>query len=241
MFELIDRDNKIYLKRPSVSRPPIHFSPEDFRTAIGGGTGRPQTRNVTPVDFQREADRFLLGRYAPPGVLVNENFDIVQFRGRTSPYLEQPPGEPTNNVLKMAREGLFLELRKALTAAAKQRESVLIEPIRVRSNGGIRMVSVEVMPIYLPSSTHACFLVLFHDSRGDPDISAPAAIEAAGDRSAPAPANAQEVEQLRKELERRRNTSSPSSSSKTPRTKSSVRPTKRSFRRMKNYRAPTKS
>src|SRR4029079_8698979 len=94
----------------------------------------------TPLDFQKEADRLLLGRYAPPGVLVDENFDILQFRGRTSPWLEAPPGEPTITLLKMAREGLFLELRSALIEARTGRQPVRREGIRVRSAEG----SIEV-------------------------------------------------------------------------------------------------
>jgi hypothetical protein len=58
-----------------------------------------------------------LTRYAPPGVLVNEQLDILQFRGHTGPYLEAPPGESTMNLLKRPAQGLFVELRTALTEA----------------------------------------------------------------------------------------------------------------------------
>ena len=59
----------------------------------------------------------MLGRYAPPSVLVNQDFEMQQFRGRTSPFLETPGGQPTTNILRMAKEGLFMELRSALTEA----------------------------------------------------------------------------------------------------------------------------
>src|SRR5262249_32303384 len=133
LFELVDRGNKVYSKKAAAPGPTVHFNAEDCR-----GLGALVGRKVAPtgpgvIDFQKEADRILLGRYAPPGVLVNENFDIVQFRGRTSPYLESPPGEPTNNVFKMAREGLFLELRSALNEARKTKQSLRREGVRVRS------------------------------------------------------------------------------------------------------------
>ena len=48
----------------------------------------------TAMDLQREADRVILGRYAPAGVLVNEDLEILQFRGRTGDYLEPPRARP---------------------------------------------------------------------------------------------------------------------------------------------------
>ncbi len=65
-------------------------------------------------DFQKNAEDILLSKYTPSGVIVNEQFDIVQFRGSTGAYLEPSPGKASLNVLKMAREGLSFELRNAL-------------------------------------------------------------------------------------------------------------------------------
>ncbi len=163
LFEATDRNNKIYAKKPAVTRPVIHFAPEDFRTTGHFIEKRAVAPGSTPADFQREADRMLLGRYAPPGVLVNDNLDIVQFRGRTSNYLELPPGEPTNNLLKMAREGLFLELRSAIEEARKQHHAVRREGLRVRVDGDSRSVNLEVVPVRPPASRETCFLVMFDE------------------------------------------------------------------------------
>ena len=59
-------------------------------------------------------DRVLLARYAPPGVLVNEKMEILQFRGQTGAFLQPAPGEPQNNLIKMARAGLVSALRAAI-------------------------------------------------------------------------------------------------------------------------------
>jgi two-component system CheB/CheR fusion protein len=75
---------------------------------LSGATAkRTSILNQSPVDFQREADRLILSRYAPPTVLVNHEFEVQQFRGRPAPYLETPSGQPTTNLLRMAKEGLF--------------------------------------------------------------------------------------------------------------------------------------
>jgi two-component system CheB/CheR fusion protein len=167
LFEMTDRAHRIYVKKPMPHRPVPMFPTTDYRsgtlfTPRAGGLPGPAT-----ADFQKEADRVLLGRFAPPGVLVDANFDILQFRGRTSAYLESPPGEPTANVLKLAREGLFLELRNALTEAKKSNQAVRREDVRVRSNGGVHKIALEVMPVR-PQGNSVCYLVLFQEPPAPP-------------------------------------------------------------------------
>ena len=100
-------------------------------------------------------------------MLVNENLDIVQYRGRTSNYLEPPPGEPTTNLLKMAREGLFFELRNAIEEVRKHHRAVRREGLRVRVNsnsGDSLSFNLEVVPVRPPASRETCFLVLFDEA-----------------------------------------------------------------------------
>ena len=51
--------------------------------------------------FAQPSLRSLLGRtYAPPGVVINKNMEILQFRGAVGPYDEPSPGRATLNLLK---------------------------------------------------------------------------------------------------------------------------------------------
>jgi two-component system CheB/CheR fusion protein len=93
-------------------------------------------RNRT--DFQKTADDILLHKYTPAGVVVNEAMDIVHFRGNTGNYLQQSPGKPSHNLLKMAREGLSFELRNILHKAKKQQAPVIKENIPVDLNGVLK-------------------------------------------------------------------------------------------------------
>jgi hypothetical protein len=68
---------------------------------------------------QREADRLLLSKYVPSAVVVNDELDILQSRGRTNRYLELPTGRASLNLLKMARAGLLYELRALIDKARK--------------------------------------------------------------------------------------------------------------------------
>ena len=163
LFELADPTHRIYSKKPSATRHQAFFSLAAGRAGVPAP--RRLTHGPTLQEYQRETDRILLGRYAPPGVLVDENFDVLQFRGRTSDYLEAPSGEPTTNVLKLAREGLLLELRNALTEAAKHARRVRRDDILMRSNGALRQLAIEVVPVQPPGGANR-FLVLFLESSG---------------------------------------------------------------------------
>jgi two-component system CheB/CheR fusion protein len=195
LFELTDRAHRIYAKKQTPGRHPVFFSAPDYKAGAGFAMHRPGSHGTVVPDFQREADRILLGRYAPPGVLVDERFEILQFRGRTSPYLEAPSGEPTTQVLKMTREGLFLELRNALAEAKKHNRTVRRGGIRLRTDTGVRDIAVEVIPVQ-PQGGNACFLVLFQEA------SHPQAIVEKAPEPLPASETeaAQELIQLRQEL-----------------------------------------
>ena len=84
---------------------------------------------------QREADRITVNQFAPPGVLVNAELQVLQFRGPTGAYLEPPTGKASFDVLKMAREGLMLPLRAAINEAKKENKTVRRENVRIDQNG----------------------------------------------------------------------------------------------------------
>ncbi len=195
LFELLERKHKIYVKKAAAIRPFSHFAALDLksRTTMSGHTAPVQVS--TPADFQREAERILLGRYAPSGVLVNSNLEVLQFRGRTSPYLEPPPGEASFNLLKMARENLSLELGTAIREAKKKNTSVR-RNVRLHDDDKIRKVILEILPVKLSGSTESCFLVLFEDAEKGRTASAPRPAK----KEIPATEKDRELKQLRAEL-----------------------------------------
>jgi two-component system CheB/CheR fusion protein len=208
LFEPVEHTHKIYQKKAVATRPILHFSADAFRAP--GGAGRHHVSVLPVLDVSKESDRILLGRYAPPAVLINQNFDAIQFRGRTGVYLDTPPGEPTVNILKMAREGLFLDLQNALAEAKKTGKVVKRKDVRV--GGGdveAREIGLEVVPIATSEDEAGCFLVIFHDAQAQAKAAVAAAAaalavradEARAEAGRATPAGAErEVERLRQEL-----------------------------------------
>jgi two-component system, chemotaxis family, CheB/CheR fusion protein len=165
-FEVEDPKHRIYWKAAAQEPPglPVERSAWDH----------PQRRHPLPrptvdarpsVDSQREADRLAVARYAPPGVLIDQTLEIVQFRGDTSPYLASPPGRPSLNLLKMAREGLMVGLRTVVQKAMRTGIPSRKEGLRVRANGVVREFDVQIFPIKGKVQGERFFLVQFEDHR----------------------------------------------------------------------------
>ncbi|HEV2425482.1 MAG TPA: chemotaxis protein CheB [Terriglobia bacterium] len=163
-FALIDKKNKIYAKKPSAMRLPTTFARSDYEAE------RQPLPRVSPdvaavsFDVQKEAERVLLAKFAPAGVIVNSDLEIIQFRGRTGPYLEASPGQASLNLSKMAREGLLVDLRGALQKAKKNDTPVKKQAIEVRSNGGLHQVDLEIIPLRGLAPGERYYLVLFQES-----------------------------------------------------------------------------
>jgi two-component system CheB/CheR fusion protein len=166
IFDLVDRKAKIYQKKsvPSpvtfgmtVSAPTI-VEPGPERLPRGA---REEGLAKTPLDVQREADRLLLSRYVPSAVVVNDEFEILQSRGRTNRYLELPTGKASLNVLKMARPGLLYELRSLLEKARKNSVPVSKENVALEEGNQTISLRLEIVPFRTPARDQRHFLVLF--------------------------------------------------------------------------------
>src|SRR5205085_6984210 len=95
------------------------------------------------LDVQKEADRILLARYAPVGVVADEAMTVLQFRGRTAAYLEPAPGMASLDLFRMLREGLLTEVRSAVNQAKTENVTVTKQGLRVTEEGVVRKVRVE--------------------------------------------------------------------------------------------------
>lgn len=164
LFEAVDLRHKTFLRKAGGGVPP--------RT--GSGTTGSLPSDTAPLRRQpghgalhRDAERLLLAKFSPPGVVVSSALDIVQFQGDTSPYLSPASGVASHHLLRMLREGLAGGVREALQRATSEGSSVRTEGLYVKSNGGLQPVDVEVIPITVAGDRGAGFIVLFDGIRRD--------------------------------------------------------------------------
>ncbi|MEO8714517.1 MAG: CheR family methyltransferase, partial [Acetobacteraceae bacterium] len=126
--------------------------------------GHPQTHLPAAEPVPRTAElarRALLDRYAPASVLIDQKGHVLYFHGPTGDYLEQPTGEPTRDLLAMAREGLVTKLRGAIHTVFTDNEDTRFSA-DIRQGDGIRPTMVTLAR--LAGSRQALVLVSFEPS-----------------------------------------------------------------------------
>lgn len=163
LFSVVDFKHRLFAKKPAPHAPPLDFTAYVAPEGQPPRLGREEAGLWSALDVQREADRILLSRYAPVGVVVDEGMTVLQFRGRTAPYLEPAPGMATLDLLRMLREGLLTEVRTALNQAKTENAPVVREGLRLLDGEKARLIKIEVLPFKVSPAGVRFFLVLFQD------------------------------------------------------------------------------
>jgi two-component system, chemotaxis family, CheB/CheR fusion protein len=164
LFSPVDKAHKLFGRTTAASL--LHFAP---RSELPHETAEVRARGPTDhlepaVDVAKHLDRLMLARYAPPGVLVTEKLEVLQFRGQTGAFLQPAPGEPQSNLVKMVRPGLLGPVRAAIRQAQKEMAPVR-KPAGIDHEGGARRCEVVVVPFTgLPRTKEPLFLVLFEET-----------------------------------------------------------------------------
>ena len=193
LFTIVDRKHKFFTKNPLPGAACVTPPETDEKV------GRPERRTgeAAPFDPAREADRVIWERYSHAGLVVDDEFRILHFRGDTSPYLRPASGKATLYLFKMLRDELVYEMRAAMNKARRTGGVVNRQGIQLEDSGRSRDVGVEVRPLSALGRNEKYFLVLFDESGS-----------AAGTRAEPVRTRkrrgteAQEVLELRNEVTR---------------------------------------
>jgi PAS domain S-box-containing protein len=175
-FTAVDSKNKIFAR--SSAAPPLAFDftkrpADELSSPAGPGSLDPgfDSRAPARAEVFREADRLVLAKFAPPGVLVTDELAIVQFRGRTGAFLEHASGAASLELLRTAREELRLPLRRALDQARASGAPTRETGIALFDDEKPRTVTIEVLPFSIHSTR--LFLVLFADEEAAQPTSFP--------------------------------------------------------------------
>lgn len=161
LFTAYDKVNKFYTRKP-VKSSYLHVLDDSNEKSSRQSDNNPPGNENIKDDFQKSGDNVLLSKYVPPGVIINEEMDIVQFRGATGMWLEPAPGKPSSNLLKMARDGITFEIRTLLHKVKKGKAAQIKENIPFQFAGKEHFVTIEIIP--LPDTIDIYYLVLFKNS-----------------------------------------------------------------------------
>ena len=163
-FDVVAQKSKLFRKRSRKGRPPLigRFTaaptvstPENSRAEAEEGA-----RGLT-----KQADEALMDRFCPPAVVVDQNLEILQFRGTVTPFLQPASGKASLNLFNMLHPGLEFELRPLIDRAKSKRGDVRREGLQIEIGGVTQMLSLEVIPVGGAESQSLGFIIAFEATR----------------------------------------------------------------------------
>ncbi|WP_233564657.1 CheR family methyltransferase [Achromobacter sp. K91] len=164
LFTHVDKRHRIFQRRSDMG---LHRRPH-FHLPAAGAVDRTEPAHrralMGPGSLRQAIDQQVLGRHAPPHVLVNKDGDVVFYSARTGKYLEAAAGVPTRQVVTLAKKGLRLDLRALLNQAMTsgspaERHNVAVEG----EDGRIQLLRLSVEPLLENREDEPLYLVLFAD------------------------------------------------------------------------------
>jgi two-component system, chemotaxis family, CheB/CheR fusion protein len=159
LFTPVVQKQRIYGRRLVSARLKLDLSPSPTSAIVKSPPS--DDPEWSDLDLQKEADRLVLERFAPVGVIIDNDLEIIHFRGQTSLYLEPAPGRASHNLLKMAKDALKLELRTAIYLAKQQNSAVKKDDLQIIDGDRVRQINFEVIPLKARGREERYFLVLF--------------------------------------------------------------------------------
>jgi two-component system, chemotaxis family, CheB/CheR fusion protein len=178
LFEVLDRKQKIYQRKEGQFTDRIEHKPsppqhKQYKSA------EPETDQKRPKSkvLREWVEKELLGSHTPACVITDKKHTILYIHGRTGKYLEPRPGEPNNNLVLMAREGLKTHLATALYTAATTGQAVRQAGIQVRTNGGYQPVNLTIKQVPELPGYSDLLMVVFEEVMTVPGQARPASYE----------------------------------------------------------------
>jgi two-component system, chemotaxis family, CheB/CheR fusion protein len=165
IFNTVDRKNKIYMKT-GVNLPVSYEPPRTYLVTSTGGALRPAAiemdNNVWPeLELQRAADRIVLARFGPPGLIIDDHMNVLQSRGQTLQFLEIAPGAVTWNLMRVLRDSMANEVNVAVQRAIRENVPATATAVLIDDQDGEQHIQIDVLPITSASTRPRCFLILF--------------------------------------------------------------------------------
>lgn len=118
---------------------------------------------LAPPRLSELAQDFMLRRFALACVVINRNYEVLNFAGPTEDYLVQPGGPPTHDLLSLARPGLQTKLRVIIQRAIRENSAQSIKDVMMRHGSASRRVNIDVEPLARYRKAEGLWLVVFQE------------------------------------------------------------------------------
>lgn len=171
LFSPINRKWKFYRAIHSMaSSRAVMTNVLTWTTGVAGKAPEEIMMKPKETNFAELTRRVLLQCFSPASVVTDLNGDILYVHGETGKYLRPAPGQASLNVIEMAREGLELELRAAIRAAANEGTPTLNKAVQIKTNDGVTTVELSVRSLASYDSNQSLLLVSFQETASPKNV-----------------------------------------------------------------------
>jgi two-component system, chemotaxis family, CheB/CheR fusion protein len=177
LFEVVAQKAKLFRKRPGNRGSALSGGFTVVPAAPFSKTMSTEVQESAP-DITRKADKALLDRFCPPAVVVDQNLEILQFRGAVTPYLQPASGKASLNLFNMTPPVLEFELRSLIERAKSSGGNVRREGLQIEIGGAIQMLNLEVVTVGEAERPASSFIIAFE---ANPTPTTQAAFEGSDD------------------------------------------------------------
>jgi two-component system CheB/CheR fusion protein len=165
LFAPVDRKNRLFRRLETPTRilpqfPLVPRAPQQQPSA--GKFAQSQRPAGIALSVSRRADQ-VAERYGPAYVIIDTQYEVLHFSGRTGRFLEPVSGAASLNLLNLVHRDLRLDLRTALHHAIEEKTRVEHLRIPMRENGDSKLVNFFVEPLFEGGDITA-LVVLFQDA-----------------------------------------------------------------------------
>ncbi len=169
LFSIYSREHHIFQSRRPGGR--VYTSTEPHPAAglskiTIPETGKPELTTPGEPLSMGNLHLQLLEQYAPPSLLINEEYDLVHLSETAGQYLQMAGGNMTRNILKLIRPELRPELRTALYQATQRKTAVETSGLEVDLGDRRETINILVKPVVNRENSLPFFLVIFGIATG---------------------------------------------------------------------------
>jgi len=159
LFAVLDKKHRIFQRRDEVaaSLPIAALRPAPAQVA--SVVGQPAQTIGNGIE-QRVLHA--LEKYSPAYVVINRQYEVVQFSRRTGQYIEHSPGAASLGLFGILRKDLLPTVRTAVQKAFATREPVVHDDLVIALNGNSKIVNLVVAPIAEEADAEL-YVVAFQD------------------------------------------------------------------------------
>lgn len=164
-FDTLDSKAKIFAKARSLSEMPVFQSPGESPKRVADGSVSAATRNSVRIERSLlTAYDTILARHISPGVLLEENGEVLHYFGSVDKFLDPLSGRPTGDILQRVSGQVKVAVMTILQRIRKGEHKVVFHKVKDETAGN-NEIDLVAESIFDPQRKTTMVHLLFFASK----------------------------------------------------------------------------